>query len=211
MKDFAKGIGTRRRRLRMPGGEICVPTHLNSTHIREEIHQRIAEGRYLLGEPCVESVLVRYKAEDGSVKREEIINARRIPVLEIRKRLLHKHTQMGVMRLETDDEFQAMPREVIVRRLEAIHEPVYAPQSTVHLREKLKHTQHVRHFIEWHDHSALLGRGYLLLTTQLLYDQAVYLTNEEYKVKTGKTLNIQTVVEEPSVTMIGVSCSSDAD
>lgn len=54
----------------MPGGEICVPTHLNSMKIREEIHQRIAEGWYLIGEPCVESVLVRYKAEDGSVKRE---------------------------------------------------------------------------------------------------------------------------------------------
>lgn len=76
----------------MPGGEICVPTHLNSVQIREEIHQRIAEGRYFIGEPCVESVLVRYKAQDGSVKREEItINARRIPVLEIRKRLLTKH------------------------------------------------------------------------------------------------------------------------
>ena len=50
-----------------------------------------------------------------------------------------------------------------------------------------------------------------MFTTQLLYDQAVFLTNEEYKVKTGKTLDIQTTVEEPAVTMIGVSCSSDAD
>ena len=134
VKEFAKAIGidtkaldgreegerTRRRRLRMPGGEICVPTHLNSMKIWEEIHQRIAEGRYLIGEPCVESVLVRYKAEDGSVKREEItINARRIPVLEIRKRLPTKHTQMGIMHLETDDKFLGMSREVIVKRLEA--------------------------------------------------------------------------------------------
>ena len=196
----------------MPVGEICVPTHLNSMKIWEEIHQRIAEGRYLIGEPCVESVLVRYKAEDGSVKREEItINARRIPVLEIRKRLLAKHTQMGIMHLETDDKFLGMSREVIVKRLEAIHEPVYMPEITEHLREKLKHSQHVRHFVEWHDHSTLVGRGYILFTTQLLYDQAVFLTNEEYKVKTGKTLDIQTTVEEPAVTMIGVSCSSDAD
>ena len=65
-----------------------------------------SEGRYLIGESCVESVLVHYKAEDGSAKREGItINARRIPVLEIRKRLLTKHTQMGIMHLETDDEF----------------------------------------------------------------------------------------------------------
>ena len=134
VKEFAKAIGidtkaldgreegerTRRQRLRMPGGEICVPTHLNSMKIWEEIHQRIAEGRYLIGEPCVESVLVRYKAEDGSVKREEItINARRIPVLEIRKRLPTKHTQMGIMHLETDDKFLGMSREVIVKRLEA--------------------------------------------------------------------------------------------
>ena len=50
-----------------------------------------------------------------------------------------------------------------------------------------------------------------MFTTQVLYDQAVFLTNEEYKVKTGKTLDIQTTVEEPAVTMIGVSCSSDTD
>ena len=226
VKDFAKSIGidtkaldgreegqrTRRRRLRMPGGEICVPTHLNSVQIREEIHQRIAEGRYFIGEPCVESVLVRYKAQDGSVKREEItINARRIPVLEIRKHLLTKHAQMGIMRLNTDNELLAMPREVIVGKLEAIHETVYMPESTEHLREKLKHSQRVRHFVEWHDHSTLLGHGYILFTTQLLYDQAVFLTNEEYKMKTGKTLDIQTIVEEPAITMIGVSSSSDAD
>ena len=69
----------------------------------------------------------------------------------------------------------------------------------------------MRHFVEWHDHSTLVGRGYILFTTQVLYDQAVFLTNEEYKVKTGKTLDIQTTVEEPAVTMIGVSCSSDTD
>ena len=53
----------------MQGGEICVPTHLNSVQIWEEIHQRIAEGWYFIGEPCVESVLVRYV--DTPAKRFE--------------------------------------------------------------------------------------------------------------------------------------------
>ena len=133
------------------------------------------------------------------------------PVLEIRKHLLTKHAQMGIMLLNTENDLLAMPQEVIVGNLEAIHEPVYIPESTEHLREKLKHSQRVQHFVEWHDHSTLLGHGYILFNTQLLYDQAVFLRNEEYKIKTGKTLDIQTIVEEPAVTMMCVSSSSDAD
>ena len=42
---------------------------------------------------------------------------------------------MGIMRLEADDEFLGMSRDEIVMGLEAIHEPVYMPESTEHLRE----------------------------------------------------------------------------
>ena len=44
-----------------------------------------------------------------------------------------------------------------------------------------------------------------------MYDVAVYLTDEEYKAKTGNTLNIQAIVEEPQIHLIGVASDSDSD
>ena len=53
--------------------------------------------------------------------------------------------------------------------------------------------------------------GYLVCLVYVLYDPAVFLTNAEYKIKTGKTVDVQTMVEKPHEHFIARCNSSEAD
>ena len=46
--------------------------------------------------------------------------------------------------------------------------------------------------------------GYLLCLVSDLQDPAVYLTSEEYDVKTGKAINIQKILEKPYLHFIAL-------
>ena len=64
----------------------------------------------------------------------------------------------------------------------------------------------------WHDHATILGTGYILVTVNTIYNQAVHLTEEEYFRRTGqKVKSIQKLVEDPRIHMIGVGSSSVED
>ena len=53
--------------------------------------------------------------------------------------------------------------------------------------------------------------GYLVCFVSVLYDPAVFLTNAEYKIKNGKTVDIQTMVKKPNEHFIARCNSSEAD
>ena len=48
-----------------------------------------------------------------------------------------------------------------------------------------------------------------IFSVTCLYDPAVFYTNEEYKVKTGKNVNIQKEIERPELHIIARCSSSD--
>lgn len=75
----------------------------------------------------------------------------------------------------------------------------------------LKSLQRTRHLALWHDHSTILGAGYILMTIHVLYDSAVFLTTDEYKRKTGETINVQAIIEEPELYILCLSSSSPSD
>ncbi len=58
--------------------------------------------------------------------------------------------------------------------------------SVSDLRELLDKVQHNRCLAMWHDHSTILQTGYILFAVSVVYDPAVFLTDEEYRQKTGK-------------------------
>ena len=60
----------------------------------------------------------------------------------------------------------------------------------------------------WHDHSTILGRGYILLTAKTMYDTAVFKINQE---TTLSVKDIQAYIEEPEICMIVISSSSIND
>ena len=79
------------------------------------------------------------------------------------------------------------------------------------LRKKLKNIERTRHLMVWHDNSTVANHGYLLCLVSVLYDHAVYLTNVEYKAKSGKIADVQELVEKPSIHLIAQCGSSEAE
>ena len=62
----------------------------------------------------------------------------------------------------------------------------------------------------WHDHAAILGKGYILVTAKVFYDQANFRTNSEID-HTYQLQNIQAHIEEPEIHTLAISSSSIED
>ena len=137
---------------------------------------------------------------------------RKIPLLELRQTLLTKHKEC--MRLATLDDIKVMTREEILTFMKFSHQKVN-PNLTLQqqLQIKLKDIQHTRPLAIWHDHSTILNTGYnTLFAVWVIYDKAVFLTEEEYREKTGKRIPIiQALIEVPEIYMIAPSSSSPVD
>ena len=61
----------------------------------------------------------------------------------------------------------------------------------------------------WHDLSTVANHSHLVFMATCLYDPATFYTCSEYKAMTGEKVNIQSVVEAPSLYIVARSSSSD--
>jgi len=61
-----------------------------------------------------------------------------------------------------------------------------------------------------HDHASILGTGFVLVTVGIIFDPTVFLTDVEYKAKVRKVADIQQIVEEPNVIVLGSSSADEA-
>ena len=103
-----------------------------------------------------------------------------------------------------------MPCEQVVKRLKVLNE-YDENEGLTKMRKKLKKMERTRHLQIWHDHSTLANHGHILFMVSCLYDPAIHLTNEEYKLKTGEEIDVQSQVERPEIYIVGRCCSSDAE
>ena len=97
------------------------------------------------------------------------------------------------MRVIDDSVLEKMSREELINEFNRIEETYGDNETCDDLVSTLKIMQRRRHFTNWHDGSTISNHSHLLFVVKCLYDPAVYLTNEEYKEKTGKLIckNIQ--------------------
>ena len=124
----AEGVRMRAKKLKMPGGEISVPCHKTAEQVKADWAEMIKSGRLTLGEPCAPYKLTKYTIVDGEVKKTEMkVDGRKIPLLDIRQKLLNKHEKY--MRLHTDSELQHMSRSALTAILE-IANAAYSDQSS---------------------------------------------------------------------------------
>ena len=69
------------------------------------------------------------------------------------------------------------------------------------MRENISHVK--RNFLIWADHSTLMNGGYLLFTVRILYSKKIFLTDEEYFNKYKRVANVQSLVETPTLYILG--------
>ena len=114
------------------------------------------------------------------------------------------------MRVNADEFYDEMSREQVVSRLKELNE-YDENDGLTKMRKKLKKMERTRHLQIWHDHSTLANHGHILFMVSCLYDPAIHLTNQEYKLKTGEEVDVQSQVEKPEIYIVGRCSSSDTE
>ena len=61
----------------------------------------------------------------------------------------------------------------------------------------------------WDDRSTIASRDYILITINVMFDVAAFFSAEEYYLKYGENVCVQSIVEKPSLCIIGKCLSND--
>ncbi len=198
----------RRSKKRLPGREVSIPSLPLPQVISTEKNEMVASGRLSLGEPCSPYTVKRsVVTSDGEVETQEVnIIGRKLSLLEIRKKLIEK--QQPYMRLMTNEQIELLNRSELTDLMNRAHHPVSDTASIGELQLQLARLQRTRTLAFWHDHSTILQQGYILFAVTVLYDPAVFFTEEELKAYQGRApRNLQEEIEQPSIHMIA-PCTS---
>ena len=118
------------------------------------------------------------KTENKVVETTSTAHARKIPLLDIRRKLLLKHENLGIIRDTTSE-----------------------TESTT----DSANTGKSRYLKVWHDHSSIAGHGYFLVLVSVLYDTSLFLTQKEANLKLGKDIDVYSTVEAPEIHILGRS------
>ena len=219
LKEYAKchGINTynldglqekrvrRAKLLKMPGNEISVPVSSTVEQVKQKWTSDIANGTYSIGETCAPETLMVMHATGGKViEKNEVIHSRKVPLTEIRERWVRIHETY--MRLQSDNEIDLLTKDECVKWLHNLHEQT--SDDEVEMKNRIKTLQRNRHIMIWHDHDTLFGHGYIFITVKVLYDPAVFYTQEEVANQFPNMHNIQAIIEKPEIYMSGVSSCS---
>ena len=202
----------RRRKKKLPGGEISTPSLPTPTAITSERKEMIACGKLSIGEPCSPYRLTKsFVTTDGDVKTKQVeIVGRKLSLLELRQKLINQHQKY--MRLMTDQEINELTRENILQLMSCAHHETSPSATTEELQLQLATLQRSRTLAVWHDHSNVLQQGYILFAVWVIYDPAVYFTEDEYRASGGEAVkNLQEEIEQPKIHMIAPSTSSPSD
>ena len=202
------GTRMRARKLRMTGGGITMPTHRSEEGIKNDWNDMIKDGELCLGEPCNPHTITKYTTRGGELERKEItVYGRKIPLHTLRQKMLLNHEQF--MHLHTDEELVSMTNDDLLA-LYNDHK-IEVPKNTS--KENLiSHSQYerTRTIGIWHDHSTILGHGYIVVTVKVFYDNAVHKRDSEL---TGKHSfsDIQAHIEELQIHILAMCSSSVED
>jgi len=171
---------------------------------------KIQRGEYTVGELVVprkyEKLVI--DKEGNIVKTEFVVEGRKQPLEEIRKRMIEKHR--NYMRQHEDNYYDEMQRIQVAQRLEELGEFEDEEGLTL-MRKKLKAFERSRNLLVWHDHSTVANHGHLVFMVSAVYDPALYLTPDEYHRLTGFAIDVQAEVERPEIYIVGRCRSTDVE
>ena len=116
------------------------------------------------------------------MKVEFTTEGRKVPLDEIRKKMLETHKPF--LRAQCDEYYNSLSEQVLKERLKELNELPKDLPSQEEMKKKLQNIETTRHLLVWLDNSTVANHGYLVCLITCLYDPAVFLTNDEYKLKT---------------------------
>ena len=184
-------------RKRLQGGEVSCPVPPTPGDIKLKWEEMIQSGVLSLGIPCVPYALTKIRVSNGGLVQSKVsVYGRKIPLLELRTKLLRRHEKF--MRLPTDEELDVLPHDGILRLCNDIGMKSSGSHTDEDLRSKVKLATRQRYLAFWHDHATILGQGYLLVTVSVMYDCSLFTQDA-----------CQAYIEEPEIHILGLSSSSE--
>ena len=153
-------------------------------------------------------------AEDGTIKTELFtVSGRKIPLSEIRERMLKEHEDLGLLHARADEYYAGMTKEQVNHRLAQLGESTNCLDTANlnDMKECFKHIERTRHLMLWADNSTLLNHGYLLLTVNVVYDEALFYTVKEMEEQGKGNVDVQSLVERPLIYILARCGSSEAE
>ena len=186
---------------------ISVPIESSLSKIKAQKDVRVSSGEIDTGENVVERTYQKLSIQDGEIVSKTFsVKGRKIPLLNIRKTLLHQYHKY--MRLNSDAFFDSLEKDKLAQKLQAIGEFI-ENEDLECMRERAKNFERTRNFLAWHDGSSIANHGHILISMNILYDPAVFFTSAEWKEKYGEDIDIQSIVETPELYIIGRCRSND--
>ena len=103
-----------------------------------------------------------------------------------------------------------MDKDEVIHELIRINENSSGDEQSCKevLQEKFKNLNRNRYFQFWHDGSTVSNHSHLLIAINCLYDPAIHYTDDEYKEKFGKHVNVQSLIEKPEIYIVA-RCQGD--
>ena len=146
------------KRKRGPGGEITLPTTATIKEVNEAIKQRVTGGFYTVDELIVPKQYSKVTlTQDGQLKTDFFhVEGRKIPLYDIRQRLLAKQQELGLLRARQQSEYTTMPIEDVRSRLAILNE-LSNTASEQELRTRLQTLEMTQFLTCWSDHSTIAG------------------------------------------------------
>ena len=141
---------------------IAFPVHGRGERIRLDLQEDIGNGTFQVRFPSHRHVVYRYHLSNGEVHIKEIeVYGRQFPLTEIRERLLRQHENAGFMRSASN--YEAMTHAGALSCLADIDELSNGDDElpVASVVERVKQFEQSRQLLLGHDHSAMLGRGWL--------------------------------------------------
>ena len=169
-------------------------------------------GIYDIGEEVVPR---QYKkiaiSSEGDIKEEQFtVCGRKIPLGDIRNKLLKKHQDLGLIRASTEQSYEQLQPEQLQKQLMDVGEFVFG-MSVQEMRDRIKQLHRQRHLLLWHDASTLLNHGYMLFTITAIYDPAFYYTPSEMEHMGRGCVNVPDLVEKPEIYILGRSKADEGE
>lgn len=186
--------------------DLNIPSFPSLCEANTAVRKYQIDGKIVLGQT---QDPIPVKTYDHFKRTEKTVHAysRKVDLDKLRQHFLNKHTELGIMRAESNDYYKNLDRSNCLELLNKymVHFEDSATESELSLtklRAMVKDVETTRHFLIWWDHAELLNYTYVLFNFQLMYNPAVY------KSDTMTERELQKFIETPQMYFMGISRST---
>ena len=191
----------RRARRTLPGS-IPFPMPRPQSYQKQLLQKQVQSGTILVGEKVVETQYSSFKVDTTTNSVLQLnckLTGQKIRLIEIRKKLLKRHEELGLIRNKAYEQLTTMQAK---RKLEELGVNIQNIEEA-DLCSYLKRISYQRFLKVWHDHSSIANHEHFLVVISCIYDREFYFTPEELD-----GIDVQSIVEKPELHIIARSSAS---